>query len=181
MVAPHWMKCSMTMSSNVSFEDGQLGFVLIPNNSAILKEQASQRMYWPALLFSSCHALCRSIPSTRDQESFRTEWKYLEMVVVNAWKREGLITPDDGPVKVADKEGKMENWKAARHVYEKVGFVFVENNRIPGEVAGCCKHFGDDYYNVMRFDCKGKAPSRMSARRSTRRRIRSRLAPWSSS
>ena len=91
----------MTMSSNVSFEDGQLGFVLIPNNSAILKEQASQRMYWPALLFSSCHALCRSIPSTRDQESFRTEWKYLEMVVVNAWKREGLITPDDGPVKVA--------------------------------------------------------------------------------
>ena len=80
-----------------------------------------------------------------------------------------------------DKEGKMENWKAARHVYEKVGFVFMENNRIPDEVAGCCKHVSDDYYDVMRFDCKGKAPSRMSARRSTRRRIRSRLAPWSSS
>lgn len=70
----------MTMSSNASFEDGQLGFVLIPNNSAIVKQQASQRMYWPALLFSSCNALCRSIPSTRDQESFRTEWKYLEML-----------------------------------------------------------------------------------------------------
>ena len=48
-----------------------------------------------------------------------------------------------------DKEGKMENWKAARHVYKKVGFVFMENIKIPGEVAGCCKHFGDDYYNVM--------------------------------
>jgi ribosomal protein S18 acetylase RimI-like enzyme len=71
-----------------------------------------------------------------------------------------------------DKEGKTENWKAARHVYEKVGFAFMENIRIPDEVVGYCKHFGDDYYNIMRFDCKGKATTRMSARRSTRRKIK---------
>jgi hypothetical protein len=71
-----------------------------------------------------------------------------------------------------DKEGKMENWKAAGHVYEKVGFEFMDDDRVPGEVAGCCKHFGDDYYNIMRFDCKGKATTRMSARRSTRRKIK---------
>ena len=82
----------------------------------------------------------------------------LDIAIVN----EGV---DDIYLEVGrDKEGKKKHWKAARYVYTKVGFVFMETNRIPGEIAECCKHFGEDYYNVMRFDCKGKAPSRMSAR-----------------
>ena len=82
----------------------------------------------------------------------------LDIAIVN----EGV---DDIYLEVGrDKEGKKKHWKAARYVYTKVGFVFMETNRIPGEIAECCKHFGEEYYNVMRFDCKGKAPSRMSAR-----------------
>ena len=119
-------------------------------------------------------------------EWFGTDWGYrgknlgigtllLQFILDLAIIDEGV---DDVYLEVGqDKEGKMENWKAARHVYEKVGFAFMENIRIPGEVAGRCKHFGDDYYNVMCYDCKGKAPSRMSTRQSTRRSIRSRLAP----
>ena len=91
-------------------------------------------------------------------EWFGTDWGYrgknfgigtllLQFILDLAIIDEGV---DDVYLEVGqDKEGKMENWKAARHVYKKVGFVFMENIKIPGEVAGCCKHFGDDYYNVM--------------------------------
>ena len=93
------------MSSNALFEDGQLGFVLIPMNEALLKEdshsQQVQRMYWPALLFKSSDALLRALPSKSDQELFHTEWKCHERFNISGWKRRGLVTRDDGPVEVA--------------------------------------------------------------------------------
>jgi hypothetical protein len=91
------------MSSAASFGGGQLGFVLIPKHAANLFQRgvSQQRMYWPALLFPSHFELLRSIPSPPDSQSFQMEWKYHEVVSISDWKRKGLLTPDDGPVRVA--------------------------------------------------------------------------------
>ena len=67
-----------------------------------------------------------------------------------------------------DKDGKNENWKVhvARHVDEKSVLCSWATIEFPASLQD--KDFGDDLdlvCNVMRFDCKGKAPSRVSARR----------------
>ena len=89
------------MSSRANLEEGQLGFVLIPQNDAILSQQVTQRIFWPALMFSSHDALLRALPFSCGQRSFQTEWKHHEIFFISMWKRTGLISPEDGPVKIA--------------------------------------------------------------------------------